>query len=890
MNKLTKFCIIFFVFLTFHSNVFGKEYSHHVLDNGLEVYIVEDFSNPLCHFSLAVKAGYFNQSFENAGFFELYARLFWKNSENKIPELIDSNYNCQSLSTTYSASFSAQNIEKIFEAISTNIQNPYFSEGNLQKEFLIMKESAKEFSKSPAGFINYNINNHLYKEWAWSYDRAIFPGILNCKNISQARGILTDIKNKYYNGNNSAIFISSPFDEDTLLQLVKKYFGNWERKTTKESLKIFNPKENKKTVLVSKEFSKEMNQCAIQFFSEYSNSLGQIISNNMEFPHSQFKNILIRDNETGIKEPDLVNVSFMQDNYQSKIVVQALMDNKKYSPIKQVEKIINIFNETNKITEEEFLFSKDILEKSQYTDNSKDFIFQLANKWGIIDTNNKNYDFSSETEIFKDEPYIFLLVHTDTYYKYEKDFKKQKYNIIFHNAKQNFLTTPKKQENKTDVNIDSKNLINKIIEEKNKNINNFQLSNGINVFTYNCSDNKRIAIQFDINGGEILQNERGLETIVTQALAENIKIQLSSNPIVFATTNVRTETSIYKSEVLIEGNLEYFPEICKGISNALTYGEISHGMTDELINREKSRYRMAINDMIFQENLIALRTLYSGTELEKLVYNSEKILTDIDYNQLLALYASLTNSKRFSITLVGNFPNLESTKKILEDNFSFFKDFNIEEKTSLEPTFSNMTMRQKLRRIFTSDIPAEKAGRRPLHLIPTTEFYDPSTCLIYGPTEMDNNWILFKALSLELTKIIEDNSKKGFNNVIETAKISLPKENLNHASFIFTKCKNMKNVKKLFEESLKELKIKINEGNIERIKSNCLIDMSKETQTNSQISKLISRSFHNSENHKKWIENFRLIEDASTEDFINVFQKYFDNPTMLWIFSSDTKK
>lgn len=889
MSRLSKFCFIFLIFLTFQINIFGKDYSHHVLDNGLEVYIVEDFSNPLCHFSLAVKAGYFNQSYENAGFFELYARLFWKETEKNLPELIDSNFNCQSLSTTYTASFTAKNIEKILDNISTNAQNPYFAEGTLQKEFLIMKESAKEFSQSPAGFINYNINNHLYKEWAWSYDTAIFPGILNCKNISQARGILTDIKNKYYYGNNCAIFISSPFDEETVLQLLNKYFGNWERKNFNEPIKFFNPKENKKTVLVSKDFSKEMNQCAIQFFSDYSNSLGQIISSNMEFPHSQFKNLLTNESETGVKEPDLANVSFMQDNYQSKIIVQALMDNKN-SPIKQIDKIISIFNETNKISEDEFLFAKNIIEKSQYTDNTRDFIFQLANNWGTTETNTKDYDFSSENNIFKEEPYIFLLIHTDTYNKYAKEFKKQNYNAIFHNPKKNYLTSPNKIENKSDINLESTNLIKNIVAEKNNKLNNFQLSNGINVFTYNCPETKRIAIQFDIDGGEILQNERGLETIVIQAFAENIKLQLSTNPIVFATTTITTKTSIYKSEVLVEGNLEYFPDICKGISNALTYGEISHGMTDELINREKSRYRMAINDMVFQENLIALRTLYSGTKLENLANNSEMILSDVDYNKILALYASLTNSKRFSITLGGNFSDLDNTKKILEENFSFFKGFQIDEKIQLEPTFSNMTMKQKLRRIFTSDIPAEKAGRRPLHLIPTTVFYDPSTCVISGPSNLDINWILFKALSLELTDIIESKSKNEFKTDIEKANVYLPEENLCHASFVFTKSKSIKNVKKLFEESLIELKNHINNDNIEKIKSNCLVTMSQETQTISQITQIISKNFHNSQNHKKWIENFTIIDNATTENFMEVFQKYFENPTILWIFSADTKK
>ena len=54
---------------------------HYTLENGLELFVMENDSAPLAYIEIAVKAGAVTQTPENAGLFHLYEHMMFKGNE-----------------------------------------------------------------------------------------------------------------------------------------------------------------------------------------------------------------------------------------------------------------------------------------------------------------------------------------------------------------------------------------------------------------------------------------------------------------------------------------------------------------------------------------------------------------------------------------------------------------------------------------------------------------------------------------------------------------------------------------------------------------------------------------------------------------------------------------
>ena len=77
MKKLLS--VLFFtigIFQLFSEDIKNFNYNEYILENGLQVFIIEDFSSAPIRIEFTAKAGISAQTPETAGFFPLYARLF----------------------------------------------------------------------------------------------------------------------------------------------------------------------------------------------------------------------------------------------------------------------------------------------------------------------------------------------------------------------------------------------------------------------------------------------------------------------------------------------------------------------------------------------------------------------------------------------------------------------------------------------------------------------------------------------------------------------------------------------------------------------------------------------------------------------------------------------
>ena len=136
------------------------------LKNGFQVYVLEDFENPLVEISFIAKAGFSVQNQDNSGFPELAYRVFLQsdNVENQLENQQISNITSEikSDSVIFQGLTTISNLEKAFSIFSEAAQNQTFSEEKILAEYKNLKEKALENQKNELAYINSNIDSIIF--------------------------------------------------------------------------------------------------------------------------------------------------------------------------------------------------------------------------------------------------------------------------------------------------------------------------------------------------------------------------------------------------------------------------------------------------------------------------------------------------------------------------------------------------------------------------------------------------------------------------------------------------------------------------------------------------------------------------------------------------------
>ena len=203
-------------------DIFASNYERFILDNGLEVYAIQDELNPISNVFYVNEAGFSSQSIENTGFFELYAKVFWKTNPNfqeKSKEILlsDIDNSITNHQSVYNFSVPTEFLENSLELLSFQLKNPSFQNEVIKTAFFEMKEKIHSFEKGPEGFINGAIDLQIFPNSPWKQGSAINPTLFKTYNQEKTRSILKSIADNYYIPNKSAIIISSCFSPNEVL-------------------------------------------------------------------------------------------------------------------------------------------------------------------------------------------------------------------------------------------------------------------------------------------------------------------------------------------------------------------------------------------------------------------------------------------------------------------------------------------------------------------------------------------------------------------------------------------------------------------------------------------------------------------------------------------------
>lgn len=797
-------------------------FSEHTLSNGMRVFILEDFSNALVRIEYTSRAGLSMQTQETDGFFPLYTKLFLDSGKSSFGEYKrwycdDFQSECNADSARYYGSFAPSVVADVLEQLSSCAFSPIFPDDKLKSTFNEYKSMVLEESESVSGFINGSINTRLFPESPWKQDNCINPSLFKNLSLEQVRSAVSAIGRNYYSPQNSAVFISGAISEKDALSLAEKTFGKYDarrwvplrEKTSTQNSPIQNSQATnsqelnvKRFVLSDEEFASDFTQIVMQY-TDFSMNDADIIANAINRNASNVKSELLSISELAIRASEYIDAGAVHKNGSSRLIIQSLLERSKKNPVEQSEVFIKtVQNETAKITSDAFTESKNILCNS-YRAMLKDssvFMELLSQFWAVDGIPSKellgtgeNGDFSSLVQRLLQRPlvlenanpdiaisslqdntlYVFVLVNNEVYKKNKKLFTKNGYELVTRkNALWYTLKEYKKPldtaENKTHSNTeqDQKDFA----KENRKLFSYFTLKNGIPVVVKQKDVSETVAVSIIIDGGELNDKESsdyGFESVLINALAQNIQNGVSEyvrDKKIKGEPSIFSETNISSSAITIECLYEDIDSVFESISNTLVFGDIIPSDADALVFDRRSQQIMKVGNPVYQLYANGIKRLYSN--YQKLFSLDDDILKKVSYDKILTAYPALLDASRFSIVISGKVQSsniqekIEKTFGVLSTPRKSSKTTTLERETP--NTLPKDTAYVKIVHKFLTDVSADKAGPRPLVLIPTTDFSDPVQFWIKSPVNQ-NDKAIFTALMYEvvskLNSIIENTPK-----------------------------------------------------------------------------------------------------------------------------------
>lgn len=228
------------------SGSFRVDFKKYKLDNGLEVVLHQDKSDPIVSVAILFHVGSSREKPGKTGFAHFFEHMLFQNSENvgkgeffkKIDDLGGTfNGGTWNDGTVYYEVVPKDALEKILWMesdrmgflINTVTQHALESEKDI-----VINEKRQRVDNQPYGHTDNVIDMNLYDKshpYSWQV-------IGSMDDIRAAT--LDDVKefyNNYYPVNNATMVIAGDFDEKEVKALVQKYFGEFKPRTKPESLK-----------------------------------------------------------------------------------------------------------------------------------------------------------------------------------------------------------------------------------------------------------------------------------------------------------------------------------------------------------------------------------------------------------------------------------------------------------------------------------------------------------------------------------------------------------------------------------------------------------------------------------------------------------------------------
>lgn len=925
--------IILAIFLAFSAFLYAESkflneynYAEYTLENGMQIFVLEDFSSAPVQVEFSVHAGISAQNPATTGFFPLYTRLF-KYGAEKNSFLQNLTSECSADSSNYRISVSQELVPSTFEILARCAYSPFFAEKDILREYSALKNEIMQYAPTPAAFINTAIDSRIFSETPWKLDSGIYPQIFTKSTAAEIRSILSRIGKFWYTPQNCAIFVSGPVKKEEIYALAEKTFGSY-KPAASFALpeKVTATGKTRKFIMHDLQFSEDMTQIVIEYTGLNFNqaSLAGVAYN---ADSSTLKKSLCAEHILNIRGPEYINVSSTRHNGCTRLIFQTLLEQNLRSPVEQAETFIEAIKKSPETTDSsEYQAAKKILHDNfrETTANSTNFINSLAYFWAIdpllsgndekeillaqkllsqpekitsTDENSLKTSFENET------PFIFVLVNTKNFKKYKSEYKRLGYEEInskngswftqelYKNALKEISAEKKEIEQQKAESESARNIF---LEENRNSLKTIELSNGIPVTVKTNRMTNGVSILVSIDGGSLADKNRlGFQNVMANAIASNIRkeiIKYKTQQIISGNPAVYAETSFSDSKIIVECAKEDISLCIRSISDALIFGEISPAEADSYVYSAQTQKRLSGASPLNQMTFRAVKYFYDSNFIRNIFDTEKEILQKTSYNDILAEYPKFLDASLYSIVITGN-TDSEAVRYILEESLGILaaqttRNDSRRKESVPKPDFPAKTRKinLKIRHLFYTDVKAEDAGPMPAVLVPTKNFADPVQYWFKAPEADSEEAVIFDALILRLSE--------NLNNAGAETKIFLPAKDFRCGGITFLNVEHTNYIEETYKKTLSEFVKKLEDSEpsvfeAERTKNAWILSRLSGSKTNTGTARIISSS---KTDEKNYLDEYEILERAGSKDFLRTLNEYFPPEPLLQIFSSDSKK
>ena len=214
----------------------SQGFERRVLDNGLEVFVVENHVVPLARIQITFRCGAIAQAPETAGLFHLYEHMLFKGNtvyrtqsdfQSAMKELGVSTWNGGTSTeyVTYFFTVPSDQLEKGIAFWANAVREPLLDAGELETEKDVVANEIKGTFGQPDDVFQSGVDRALYWKYPWRRDVSGSEKSIRAATVASLRAL----KDRFYVPNNAALFVGGDVTVDAVLAATRKHFGDWRR-------------------------------------------------------------------------------------------------------------------------------------------------------------------------------------------------------------------------------------------------------------------------------------------------------------------------------------------------------------------------------------------------------------------------------------------------------------------------------------------------------------------------------------------------------------------------------------------------------------------------------------------------------------------------------------
>lgn len=924
----------------------------YTLENGMQVFLLEDSSDARVHIEFTCRAGFSSQTQSTNGFFKLFTRLV----KAANPSLNFTDVQCNADSSRYFLDISPSQTEDVLFTLSDAVFSQDFSDEMISKEFSDLKKEVSDNANTMSTLINAAIDSRVFSGAPWQHDSGIYPPVFKKTSEKTARTILKQIGEQWYTPKNCAIFISGNINTERTLILLRNSFGRFYSSFRTPQEKPAAPvNRQRKYVLHSNEISGDLTQLVIQY-TMLDMEQSDLLALTLGYEGSLFKQLLLGFEELNIPGDEYINVSAAHKKDSSRLIIQTLLqppEDKKAAAqtnsFKQAELFLKQLDLIPEIVRpEEFEYAKNQLEYSlnRTTAVPQKLMENLSSFWALQPylqpQENASEEYASPTtelmmnrsqklrkntlteslaQLESEQPFIFILINSKDYKANKKAYTAAGFEEINEKNASWYVqemfkemreeAAPQTNQLFTILNNTSDNNY----YQKNKNsISQSELSNGIKVYSKQNSLSHQTSLVLSIKGGKYNSNDdNGFEEVMINLLAGMIQKKLFAGQeegLITGAPYVTSRTDLFSSQIIIEFDTEDTLAACRIIADAIIFGEIAPADADRAVSARKYRKRLENGTAANQMYGKLIENLYGAGGLANIYEAENEILSDTDYTKILAAYPALLDASRYSVIAVGNVDT--NLTQILEKTLGLLTQTNLPG-TAYEQSSPDGSKSPDEKSSpdgpSSPALPATPAQIRDLYVTVRHTFLTdipaekagPQPAVLIPTTEFLDPVIYGEKAPPQGTK-----EAALYNAVLSylgtligenyAVSVQLPKAGLELGTLTVQNVARTRELDSQYKSAVQKIeeelgKLQANENIVRAIKDNWIQKEMYETGSNTGTALLMQKGFElNPDKAALWyLEEYNYIQNATTQDFLEILE-YFPVRAQFRVYSSDSKK